>query len=52
MKDALIPSFEQISSYRLQHLFLWESDLEFYDNTLGIVVISVNFPRYWVVGIH
>ena len=51
MKDALMPSFQWISSYRLQHLLLRERDLEFYESTLGIVVISGNFPRYWVVGI-
>ena len=50
MEDALIPSFQQISSYQLQHLFVWEWDLKFYDSTLGIAVISGNFPRYWVVG--
>ena len=27
-----------------------ERDLEFYDSTLGIVVLNGNFPRYWVVG--
>ena len=51
MKDALMPSFQRISSYRLQHLLLWERDSEFYDSTLGIVVLNGNFPRYWVVGI-
>ena len=51
MKDALIPSFQWISYYQMQHLFLWEWDLEFYDSTLGIAVISGNFPLYWVVGI-
>ena len=51
MKDALIPSFQRISSYQLQHLLIWEWYLEFYDSTLGIAVISGNFPRYWVVGI-
>ena len=45
-----MPSFQRISSYRLQHIFLWGRDLEFYDNTLGIVVLNGNFPRYWVVG--
>ena len=43
MKDSLMPSFQWISSYRLQHILLWELDLEFYDSTLGIVVISGNF---------
>jgi hypothetical protein len=28
MGDALIPSFQWISSYRLQHIFLWDRDLE------------------------
>jgi hypothetical protein len=28
MGDALIPSFQQISSYQLQHIFLWDKDLE------------------------
>ena len=51
MEDPLMPSFQRISSYRLQHLLLWEWDLEIDDSTLGIVVISGNFPRYWVVGI-
>ena len=51
MKDALMPSFQRISSYRLQHILLWGRDLEFYDSTLGIVVLNGNFPRYWVVGI-
>ena len=51
MKDALMPSFQRISSYQLQHILLWEWDLEFYDSTLGIVFISDNLPHYWVVGI-
>ena len=51
MKDALMPSFQWICSYWLQHLLLLEWDLEFYDSTLGIVVLNGNFPRYWVVGI-
>ena len=50
MKDSLMPSFQRISSYRLQHILLWGWDLEFYDSTLGIVVLNGNFPRYWVVG--
>jgi hypothetical protein len=28
MGDALIPSFQWISSYRLQHILLWDRDLE------------------------
>ena len=51
MKDSLMPSLQRISSYWLQHILLSEWDLEFYDSTLGIVVISGNFPHYWVVGI-
>jgi hypothetical protein len=28
MEDALIPSFQHVSSYRLQHILLWDMDLK------------------------
>ena len=43
MKDALMPSFQRISSYRMQHISLSEWYLEFYDSALGIAIISGNF---------
>jgi hypothetical protein len=30
MEDALMPSFQWISSYRCQHILLWDRDLELF----------------------
>ena len=41
MEDDLIPSFQQISSYQIQHIFLWEWDLEFMIVPRGLMLSLV-----------